>query len=481
MTTRYTYTIVCAVVCSVALLTTITTAYAEVSTPTQKPVAVNSGTGTPTTHKELDATISQLITDIQNVQQWVAALERREQLEREAQNERILLLRTRIAEVRALLILMRQEKESLGRSADSSSSQLGTYRRSQRSEFAPQLSEVAEAPTLSGTLRQERQKMQSSQRTVQTGLMAPQLREVAEAPTYRKKPVAPTVPSDDTRTRVKTKEMKSRQKRASDEKRYRDMPAERQRMQPSQRKTRTDVIAPQLSEIAETPTYREKPTAPTVPSDDTRTRVKTKEMKSIQEKVQAGIKAPQLREIAETPMHRDRPVAPRFPDSDSIRADRLETMQQLRQRIEETHAAIALLREQQKVAVPHRTTYIDPSRMEAERRKEKVLLEIRDSLKDVQKDVAVLKTEYLEDKREKATAPIEEGVSATPIVNRSDMVSITPRDKKSKDEKSRDTSSAAIVTTIIIIILILLIGGIPAALHWRKKKQMLRQNNQWNI
>ena len=172
MTTRYTYTIVCAVVCSVALLTTITTAYAEVSTPTQKPVAVNSGTGTPTTQKELDATISQLITDIQNVQQWVAALERREQLEREAQNERILLLRTRIAEVRALLILMRQEKESLGRSADSSSSQLGTYRRSQRSEFAPQLSEVAEAPTLSGTLRQERQKMQSSQRTVQTGLMA---------------------------------------------------------------------------------------------------------------------------------------------------------------------------------------------------------------------------------------------------------------------------------------------------------------------
>ena len=398
MTTRYTYTIVCAVVCSVALLTTITTAYAEVSTPTQKPVAVNSGTGTPTTQKELDATISQLITDIQNVQQWVAALERREQLEREAQNERILLLRTRIAEVRALLILMRQEKESLGRSADSSSSQLGTYRRSQRSEFAPQLSEVAEAPT------------------------------------YRKKPVAPTFPDDSTtRTRVKTKEMKSRQKRASDVKRYEDMPAERQRMQPSQRKTRTDVIAPQLSEIAE------------------------------------------------TPMHRDRPVAPRFPDSDSIRADRLETMQQLRQRIEETHAAIALLREQQKATIPHRTAYMDPSHMEAERRKEKVLLEIRDSLKDVQKDVAVLKTEYLEDKREKATAPIEEGVSATPIINRSDMVSITPRDKKSKDEKSRDTSSAAIVTTIIIIILILLIGGIPAALHWRKKKQMLRQNNQWDI
>ena len=114
---------------------------------------------------------------------------------------------------------------------------------------------------------------------------------------------------------------------------------------------------------------------------------------------------------------------------------------------------------------------------------EKILLEIRDSIRSLRNDIAELRAM-------RETAGDSESVKATPVtvtetkakspksLNAKDRLKITPRDSEKDGD---DDSSSTVVTIIIIIILLILISFIPLVQYWKKKKQQQHSVNQWKI
>ena len=138
-----------------------------------------------------------------------------------------------------------------------------------------------------------------------------------------------------------------------------------------------------------------------------------------------------------------------------------------------------------RIAVPDTVKTVKAVRTAKEQNREKLLIEIRDTVNNLRKDIAELRamqtqpnTEAEDDRAKSAEkTPVTPGIKGLKTPSPTDRLTVTPRDIQKGDGTG---SSATMVTIIILAILLLLIGLVPVVQHWKKKKQ--QQNiNQWKI